>query len=989
MSEPKLISPLLDGFSIGTAVSEHDGVRCYPALKENSERKYIVKVLSIPASQVQLDALLLTGAYTTPSDALEYFKELAEQVEKEASVLKNLSKVEGFLAYEGWQVVPMQDRLGYEVYLLSSYRHALENYVRRNNMTHLGAVNLGIDICTALSAARRAGWIYADLKPSNIYISGNKEYRIGDLGLMELAGLDLAALPPKYRSAYTAPELFDDLVSPNTTMDTYALGLILYQIYNNGLLPQVPHPTEDLPDPPVNADYELAEIILKACHPDPAQRWEDPVQMGQALVSYMQRNDVNDVPIIPPIAQIDNVLQPADLPTSNLDETLPGMNNDQEIRQEELSGEMTEMIAQAEDLMDLEPPAPPVVPESASVEQLEADVIQAAEEKLREQEELRQQQLREEEEAQLRQLREAEEAQLQQLREQQEAEKKVRDEVARAEADAANRKRIELAAAAKAQKAALDTRKKEELDLNKQVRRMRRKRFLVSMTVVLLFLALAAGAYLFYTNYYVQMITGLSVTGAEDYMFVRLDTDIDDDLLTVICTDTQGNTKHQPVVDGTASFTGLLPDMLYTIHVEMEGFHRLDGSTTHEYATPAETRITGFTAITGPEDGTVILSFAVEGPDSSEWTAICETQGEETLEASFTGHLTTITGLTVGKTYTIRLVPSTNLYIPGVNSLEFTAASIVMAENLTIVPNGDDTITVTWEIPEGDSAKSWNVRCYSTTGYDQSLTTEQLTATFDGINFSNGYTVEITAEGMTQSARASITADPLWVSDIQVDFNTAQKLIVSWNYEGTAPEEGWLLMYTIDGNGKPQIVPCAGNQGIIEVRVPNATYDISIQTANGTTVFDGTHNFTTPDAALYRNKKQAIFEHYHTSRLFVNLLKTPEKTNWNHNDVYSGNYTTTFCSGDSISMLLYYISDFYLYHEDITIMYVIRDAQGKVVSDLISMENKDWNNDMWNGPNYHYCCLNIPKAPTEPGEYTLSLYFDGGAITTVSFTVTE
>ena len=58
MSEPKLISPLLDDFSMGAALSEHDGVRCYPALKENSEKKYIVKIVSIPASQSQVDALL-------------------------------------------------------------------------------------------------------------------------------------------------------------------------------------------------------------------------------------------------------------------------------------------------------------------------------------------------------------------------------------------------------------------------------------------------------------------------------------------------------------------------------------------------------------------------------------------------------------------------------------------------------------------------------------------------------------------------------------------------------------------------------------------------------------------------------------------------------------------------------------------------------------------------------------------------------------------
>lgn len=960
MSVPKLISPLLDGFSLGTAVSEHDGVRCYPALKENSEKKYIVKILSIPASQVQLDALLLTGAYPSPSAALEYFKELADQVEKEAAALRNLSRVEGFLAFEGWQVVPMEDRLGYEVYLLSSYRHALESYVRRNNMTHLGAVNLGIDICTALSAARRAGWIYADLKPSNIYISGHREYRIGDLGLLELNGLELASLPGKYRSAYTPPEFADDLVSPNTTMDTYALGLILYQIFNNGQLPQVPHPAEDVPPPPVNADYEISEIILKACHPDPAQRWEDPVRMGQALVAYMQRNVVNDVPIIPPLADIAPAEEAANLNQPSQDETLPGMNDDQEIRQEDLSEEVTEMITQADDLISHELPAPPVAPEGTSLEQLEADVKKAAEEKLQEE-----------------------------IRQQTEAEKKVRQETERTEDQAAARKRAELAEAARAQKAALDARKKEDRDLTKQLRRMRRKRFLAAVTAALLVLALAAGGYLFYTGYYVQMITGLSVTGAGDQMSVQLDTEISDELLTVVCTDTNGNSKHQPVADGTAQFTDLLPDMLYTIRVEIDGFHRLNGSTTHEYMTPAETRIASSTAATGTEDGSMILNFTVEGPDSEEWTAICEAEGEEPIEATFTGHTVPINGLTVGKTYTIRLVPTAELYIPGSSSLEFTAASIVIAEDLTILMDGDDSLTVTWETPEGASVESWNVRCYNTEGYDQSVDTHELTATFEGITLGTAYTVEVTAQGMTQPARANITANPLQITDIQVDDSDAQKLTVSWTYEGQAPEGGWLLLYTIDGNGTTQIVSCPESSGVIEVRVPAATYDLRIQAADGSTVFDGTCSYTTPNASIYRNTTQMIYENYQSRFLYVNLLKTPEKANWNHKDVSKANYTSTFQSGDSISMLLYYMVDFYLYREDITLMYVIRDAEGNVISDLISMENRDWHDDMWNGPNYHYCCLNVPKVPTEPGSYNLSLYFDGMAITSVDFTVTE
>ena len=174
MSEPKLISPLLDGFLMGQPISDHDGVCCAPAVRDGEDKKYIVKKISVPASQVQLDALLLTGACRVPAAALAYFKETAENVEKEAQCLQELSQAAGFDCYEGWQTIPMDaNRLGFEVYLLSVYRRSLDQHMRRKAMTHLEAVNLGLDICAALAAARKAGWIYVDLKPSNIFITEN------------------------------------------------------------------------------------------------------------------------------------------------------------------------------------------------------------------------------------------------------------------------------------------------------------------------------------------------------------------------------------------------------------------------------------------------------------------------------------------------------------------------------------------------------------------------------------------------------------------------------------------------------------------------------------------------------------------------------------------------------------------------------------------------------------------------------------------------
>ena len=78
MSETKRISPMLDDFDMGGAISEHHGVRCYPAMRKGTDERYIIKSISIPASQRQLDALLLTGAFPDAASALTYFKEMAD-----------------------------------------------------------------------------------------------------------------------------------------------------------------------------------------------------------------------------------------------------------------------------------------------------------------------------------------------------------------------------------------------------------------------------------------------------------------------------------------------------------------------------------------------------------------------------------------------------------------------------------------------------------------------------------------------------------------------------------------------------------------------------------------------------------------------------------------------------------------------------------------------------------------------------------------------
>ena len=104
MSELKLISPLLDNYDVGSSISEHNGVQCYPAMLKDTSDRYIIKNISVPASQTQLEALLLTGAYPDADAALSYFHAVADGIVEELETLKQLSQGEGFTSYDDWQL---------------------------------------------------------------------------------------------------------------------------------------------------------------------------------------------------------------------------------------------------------------------------------------------------------------------------------------------------------------------------------------------------------------------------------------------------------------------------------------------------------------------------------------------------------------------------------------------------------------------------------------------------------------------------------------------------------------------------------------------------------------------------------------------------------------------------------------------------------------------------------------------------------------------
>lgn len=933
MSDKSLISPLLEGFTLGNPMSSRSGVRCYPAIKENSDKKYIVKVISIPASQVQLDALLLTGAYKDPADAMDYFKALADGIDEEAKCLQTLSRLEGFLPFENWQVEPMENgQLGYRVFLIGSFKRTLDKYLRRNLMTHLEAVNLGLDLCAALSICRRAGWLYVDLKPSNIFLSEEKEYRIGDLGFVKLDSLSFTSLPAKYVSPYSAPELHDAMNAVNETADTYALGMLLYQIYNDGHLPfRDKAPETELPTP-CNADYEMAEIIMKAVHPDASQRWADPVEMGKALAAYLQRNSVNNDPV-------SKLASPASQKEDQI-KTEEGISSQEEPEalQESQSEEVTEIPA-PEIATPLETDTTEEEMEKVLVAPGAPEAAPAAETPAPEEDPF----------------------------------DFTLDDLNLEEYDPSMNEHTE-------ENSPSDNNIEEETEAIAPVKQKRK--WVVPLVLILILGLLGAGGFWGYQNYYLQTIDAMTVSGDSELLTVTLTTETDNSLLTVFCTDTYGNTLSAPVENGLAQFTDLKPGTQYRLEVQIDGFHKLVGFTSEYFTTANSTNIVSFTAVTGAEDGSVMLTLTTDGNDPEEWLVTYGTDGENYQVQNFTGRSVTIRELTVGKTYTFTLQSSDDMNLTGQTEISFTASRLVLASDLQVVSCVDGNLNLRWTGPDDVEVPVWTVRCFSEDGQQQMVTTDTTEATVPAIDTTKPYTVEVLAEGMTQAARVNITANPLTIGQIQVNEENPESLTVTWDYQGDAPEGGWLLMYYIDGSDYQNVIKCEEPTAVVSPRIHGATYTFEIRSASGVSIFDNILNYETPNAEIFQQYNLLAEE------IVANLLVTPEVEGWTYRDVTEEDFTSTFTQAQPISLFLHADKEFHFLREDVNLLYVIRDENGNVLSELTAQETRSWW-DMWVDVDHHYCELDLPNIPQNPGEYSLALYFNGYAVLSMDFTITE
>lgn len=252
-------------------------------------------------------------------------QEVISRFRQERRILADLSHqniahlIDGGTTEEGWPYLVMEYIDGVPI----------TRYCDRRSLSVTDRLKLFRQVCDAVSYAHGHQVVHRDLKPGNIFVSGDGLVKLLDFGIAKI--LDPSLRPDALSMTRTGMyAMTPEYASPEqirgeeitTSTDVYSLGVVLYELltgthpfrFKTRILhemtrticdedPVIPSRAE-FPDPTRrNGENtreklsrrlrgDLDNIILKAMRKDPAQRYESVEQLGRDIENHLSGESV-------------------------------------------------------------------------------------------------------------------------------------------------------------------------------------------------------------------------------------------------------------------------------------------------------------------------------------------------------------------------------------------------------------------------------------------------------------------------------------------------------------------------------------------------------------------------------------------------------------------------------------------------------------------------------------------------------------------------
>jgi serine/threonine protein kinase len=149
-----------------------------------------------------------------------------------------------------------------------------EKLRRDGRLPYSSCLDVGLTLSGALAFLHQRGLIHRDVKPSNVLYVGGAP-KLGDIGLVGEIGGSATYVGTQ---GYIPPE------GPGTRQaDIFSLGKVLYEACTGLDLQSFPSLPESLPEADRQGLAELNDVLLKACAPDPKDRYPNAEALNADL----------------------------------------------------------------------------------------------------------------------------------------------------------------------------------------------------------------------------------------------------------------------------------------------------------------------------------------------------------------------------------------------------------------------------------------------------------------------------------------------------------------------------------------------------------------------------------------------------------------------------------------------------------------------------------------------------------------------------------
>lgn len=318
--------------------------KVYEIQKVENEKVYkaALKVITIPQNDADIENIYSEGM--DESGVTEYFKGFVDDVTNEFALMADLKGYTNIVSYEDHMIIKHENKIGWDILIRMELLTPLLEWEKAHPMNEDDIIRLGCDMCRALELCHKNKIIHRDIKPQNIFVNKNGDFKLGDFGIARVVEKTSSAMSQKGTYTYMAPEVFRGQYY-NETADLYSLGIVLYRCLNQNRTPFLPSGNMNFNDrqmaqerrmagetipAPLNGSEKLKQAILMTLQYNPANRVQSAGVLRTILeqCKTTERVHYQDSPVRPKVeSQVDMdataPVRPKVEPQMDMDATAP------------------------------------------------------------------------------------------------------------------------------------------------------------------------------------------------------------------------------------------------------------------------------------------------------------------------------------------------------------------------------------------------------------------------------------------------------------------------------------------------------------------------------------------------------------------------------------------------------------------------------------------------------------------------------------------